>query len=868
MTTLTRACTGCGAHLPPDAAYCPTCGTAATSVYAREPRRAAPEPEVRDRLQRALGPAWEIRWLVGRGGFAEVYAAWDSQLKRQVAIKTLRADLATNALVRERFRLEAETVAQLRHPHVVPIYAVGDADDVVYFVMPLIDGEHVAAAVRREGTLGVDESVRVLREAAGALHAAHRAGVVHRDVKPENLMLEGPERRVVVMDFGIAKIADAVDMNLTHTGFVMGSPQFMSPEQSAGERNLDHRTDQYALATVGFLMLTGRLPFEAESFQSYLYQQATQPAPRADALRADVPAVLADALARALARDPADRFPSMDAFAAALGESVATTPAFGTRRRWPSRDARAAAVRALLARWRRPAGVAAVVGAALTAASGGALSPAAGVRQASAREAAVAAAERAMRAEGAPAGLAERAELVQRDSLLRWLGGALGTAGAAARAERDGTGWAWRVSAYDRARDEVWQVTVAGAGTRVTGLERIAPDTTSWGARLSPAAARTLAERTLAVHGWHVDSLRPIAATVPRADHAFAWRVPGSTVRSARGDSVTTRVTVGVRGAHVALYRESADLPAGAPSAWHDLWLEWKGGSLVGLAVLVFSIATAVGVRRSRVDDVQWGLGLRLALPGVLALLAAMVRTVWLDASAPSTADTHGWVSETIGFVVSAPALLCALAGALAAAESLSHQRAPLLFAGTRDAVRARWDAPELPAAALLGTAAALLGTGLEAAVAWLAQRAGEWSGALPNAFELTVPPLALVNGILGGTLVVAAMALAFAAAAARRLPAVVPFAAVAAVATLGALPVDGPITAAYGVAWMLLLAFVVWRFGVLAGLVAAFVYAGLPDAVALLRADTSAFALWGVVALGVLAAPSMLGAAALKRRR
>jgi serine/threonine-protein kinase len=137
---------------------------------------------VRERLQRALGPAWEIRWLVGRGGFAEVYAAFDAQLKRQVAIKTLRPDLATSAAVRERFRREAETVAQLRHPHVVPIYAVGEADGVVYFVMPLIDGEHVAAAVKRDGSSGVDDTVRVLREAAGALHAAHRAGVVHRDV--------------------------------------------------------------------------------------------------------------------------------------------------------------------------------------------------------------------------------------------------------------------------------------------------------------------------------------------------------------------------------------------------------------------------------------------------------------------------------------------------------------------------------------------------------------------------------------------------------------------------------------------------------------------------------------------------------------
>jgi serine/threonine-protein kinase len=875
MSTATRrACSGCRAELPPNAAYCPSCGTPATGVYTREERHdhnhrassrpAAPEGEVRERLQRALGAAWEIRWLLGRGGFAEVYAAFDGGLKRQVAVKTLRPDLATSPLVRERFRREAETVAQLRHPHVVPIYAVGEADDVVWFVMPLIDGEHVGAAVRRDGPFEVAEAARVLREAGGALQAAHRMGVVHRDVKPENLMLEGPERRVVVMDFGIAKIADAVDMNLTHTGFVMGSPQFMSPEQAAGERDLDHRTDQYALASVGYFMLTGRLPFDADSFQGYLFQQATQTAPRADALRSDVPPALADALARALARDAAERFPSMASFVEALGDSGVATPVHGTRRRWPSRDARAAAARALLAKARRPALLAAGAGALLTATLGGALAPAAGVRAASARDSAVAAAERVFRAEGAPPGLPRRAEFVQRDSVLRWLAGALGDAGAEAYAARTGTGWGWRVSAYDRARDEVWQATIADG--RAVELQRIVPDTVPLGPPLAAAEARALAERALAARGWRADSLRPVAARVPRADHAFAWQVPGSAVHGARGDSAVWRVSVGVRGQRVMVYRESMDLPLGAPDTLRDGWVDWKGGLYVGLAVVAFVIATFVAVRRARVDDVQWSVGLRLALPGILALVAEITRTIWLDAVAPSTADTHGWLSETVGFAIALPAIAGALAGALAAAESVGHDRLPALFAGARDAVRGRWDAPELPGAALLGSAAGLLAVGLAAAAAGATRALGGWAGAVPSdVFALAAPPSGVLTGLLGGTLVVAALAVALAWGASRRVPAAT-YALVALVAAPSVLPLDAPLAGLWRVVWLLLLTFVTRRAGVIAGLVATFVYAGLPASIALLRADAPAFALWGVASLGVVSLPALLAIPAARR--
>jgi serine/threonine protein kinase len=194
MRAETHTCTSCRSPLPERAAFCPTCGTATPTAIDRatgeivRPERTELTGEHVQRLQRALGRDYEVRHLIGRGGFSEVYAVWDARLKRTVAVKTFRADLVVSETLIARFRREAEAVAKLRHPHVIPIYAVGEGEGHAYYVMPLLEGESLAAALDRTGAFDVGETCRILREAAGALAAAHRAGVVHRDVKPDNII--------------------------------------------------------------------------------------------------------------------------------------------------------------------------------------------------------------------------------------------------------------------------------------------------------------------------------------------------------------------------------------------------------------------------------------------------------------------------------------------------------------------------------------------------------------------------------------------------------------------------------------------------------------------------------------------------------
>jgi len=187
------------------------------------------------RVQKAVGAGFEVQRLLGAGGFAAVYAARDAKLKRDVAIKVLRPELLVSASILERFQREAETIAGLRHPNIIPIYQVGEGEGLAWFVMPLVQGETLRATLEREGRLTVEEARRILVEAAAGLAMAHEAGVVHRDIKPENIMLEGRERRVLLMDFGIARaLGTSAEGGLTGTGMVVGTPLYMSPEQASG----------------------------------------------------------------------------------------------------------------------------------------------------------------------------------------------------------------------------------------------------------------------------------------------------------------------------------------------------------------------------------------------------------------------------------------------------------------------------------------------------------------------------------------------------------------------------------------------------------------------------------------------------------
>jgi serine/threonine protein kinase len=271
------------------------------------------------RLAEALGTAYTIEGEIGRGGMGVVYRARDERLQRRVAIKVLPPELAFQQDIRERFTREAQTAARLSHPHIVPIHTVGDGQGLVYFVMGYVDGESVAARIRRRGQLPVEEARRIMKETADALSAAHALSVIHRDIKPDNILLEGTRGRVMVTDFGIAKaLSSTSSATLTGIGVAIGTPAFMSPEQAAGERDIDGRSDLYSLGIVTYQMLTGDLPFNAPSVAGILMKQITEPAPDLRRKRPDIPEDLALAVARCLEKDPENRWPTADALRRAL----------------------------------------------------------------------------------------------------------------------------------------------------------------------------------------------------------------------------------------------------------------------------------------------------------------------------------------------------------------------------------------------------------------------------------------------------------------------------------------------------------------------------------------------------------------------
>lgn len=272
-------------------------------------------------LRTLLAARYQIERELGRGGMGIVYLARDLALDRLVALKVLPADQAVAADVRERFLREARTAAQLSHPNIVPIHHAEAVNDVAYFAMGYVDGESLGDRFRARGALPVAEVVRYLREAAWALAYAHARGVIHRDVKPENLMLERSTGRVMVTDFGIARDTTRAD-GLTQTGNVLGTVHYMSPEQVAGAP-LDGRSDLYALGVVGFLLLSGRFPFEADVATAVLLAHATKPAPPLGSVAPDVPRAVAAVIDRCLAKDPDARPSTGEALAESLGAALA-----------------------------------------------------------------------------------------------------------------------------------------------------------------------------------------------------------------------------------------------------------------------------------------------------------------------------------------------------------------------------------------------------------------------------------------------------------------------------------------------------------------------------------------------------------------
>ena len=262
---------------------------------------------LRDRLVAAVGDHYLIEAELGRGGMAAVFQALDVRLNRRVAIKVLPPDLAFNPAVRSRFLREAQMAAALTHPNIVPIYTVDEVEGMVFFVMALVDGESVSARLRREGSLPVDEARTIVAQVADALDFAHRQGVVHRDIKPDNILLDRGSKRPMVTDFGIARAA-AEEQRLTVTGMAVGTPAYMSPEQAMGDRDVDGRSDIYSLGIVAYQMLAGETPFKATNTPAMLMKHVSEPPPPLRGRRHDLPSSFASAIERALAKRPEDRF--------------------------------------------------------------------------------------------------------------------------------------------------------------------------------------------------------------------------------------------------------------------------------------------------------------------------------------------------------------------------------------------------------------------------------------------------------------------------------------------------------------------------------------------------------------------------------
>jgi serine/threonine-protein kinase len=270
-------------------------------------------------LRVSLIDRYAIDREIGQGGMARVILAEDRKHHRPVAIKVLRPEVA-DALGSERFLREIEIAAKLTHPHIVPLHDSGDADGLLYYVMPFVEGESLRDRLTREQQLPLDDALRITREVASALAYAHGRGVVHRDIKPENILLEAGH--AVVSDFGIARaVTAAASDRLTHTGIAIGTAAYMSPEQATGEREVDGRSDIYSLGCVLYEMIAGAPPFAGPNAQAMIARRLAGPAPSLAVVRDEIPERLEWAVRKAMARAPADRFVTAEQFAIALSES-------------------------------------------------------------------------------------------------------------------------------------------------------------------------------------------------------------------------------------------------------------------------------------------------------------------------------------------------------------------------------------------------------------------------------------------------------------------------------------------------------------------------------------------------------------------
>ena len=308
VSGVSTSCGKCGTPLPDGAKFCHRCGT---------PRAADPRSDT-ERLRDALGPDYAVTGELGRGGFAVVYLVEDLRTRRHLALKVLRRELLVSDVLVARFRREIELASRLSHPNILPVIFASEAQGLAYYAMPRVKGKTLKEVLRSRGRLPIPEAVRLVRDVASGLAHAHERGVAHRDIKPSNILLD-PEGRPLILDFGLARaLAAAEGSTLTVSGEIIGSPQYLAPEQAAGDRNLDHRCDVYNWGLVAYELLAGKPAFDGESVQEVLYKQvAEEPTPLRE-LRPDAPPGIVAVVERALRKNREDRWQRMEDAIAAL----------------------------------------------------------------------------------------------------------------------------------------------------------------------------------------------------------------------------------------------------------------------------------------------------------------------------------------------------------------------------------------------------------------------------------------------------------------------------------------------------------------------------------------------------------------------